>query len=213
MKRLYIALCAASLALPCNPAAAVTVTDAVGDFLPSYTGPQLADLDVKSFSVTYDSVTSIFTLSAVMAGIIDPLTAGFYVIGANTGTGAIAPFASIGQGNVIFNQAIVVRKDGTGNIGATVLDPATIFILDDMFAVNVPLALLPSTGFSPEQYGFNLWPRTGNGNAFISDFAPENATLAAGAVPEAATWAMMLAGLTAIGATMRNARRMKVAFS
>jgi hypothetical protein len=213
MKNLCIALCAACLALPCSPAQAVTVTDAVGDFLPSYTGPHLADLDVKSFSVAYNSATSLFTLSATMAGMIDPSTAGFYVIGANTGTGTLAPFGPLGQGNVIFNQAITVRKDGTGGIGATVLDPSTIFILGDTFSVNVPLSLLPSTGFTPQQYGFNLWPRTGNGNALISDFAPENATLAVAPVPEAASWAMMLAGFAAMGATMRNSRRTKVAFS
>ncbi|MBO9671521.1 MAG: PEPxxWA-CTERM sorting domain-containing protein [Sphingobium sp.] len=145
-----------------------------------------------------------------MAGNIVPGSAGFYVIGANTGTGTLAPFAGIGQPSVIFNQAITVRKDGTGNIGATVLDPSTIMISGDTFSVNVALSLLPTTGFAPEKYGFNLWPRTGNGNALISDFAPENATLAA--VPEAATWAMMIAGFTVVGAGMRQSRRRVIAF-
>lgn len=210
MRKLKFVVPAVCLLLPLSPAMAVTATDAIGDFLPSYTGPQLADLDVRSFSVTYNSASQIFTLSASMAGNIVPGSAGFYVIGANTGTGTLAPFAGIGQPNVIFNQAITVRKDGTGSIGANVLDPF-ITISGDTFSVNVALSLLPSTGFTPEQYGFNLWPRTGNGNALISDFAPENATLAAG-VPEAATWAMMIAGFTVVGAGMRQSRRRVIAF-
>lgn len=210
MRKLKFVAPAVCLLLPLSPAMAVTATDTIGDFLPSYTGPQLADLDVRSFSVTYNSASQIFTLSASMAGNIVPGSAGFYVIGANTGTGTLAPFAGIGQPNVIFNQAITVRKDGTGSIGATVLDPF-ITISGDTVSVNVALSLLPSTGFTPEQYGFNIWPRTGNGNALISDFAPENATLAAG-VPEAATWAMMIAGFTVVGAGMRQSRRRVVAF-
>lgn len=210
MRNLKFVAPAVCLLLPLSPAMAVTATDAIGDFLPSYTGPQLADLDVRSFSVTYNSASQIFTLSASMDGNIVPGSAGFYVIGANTGTGILAPFAGIGQPNVIFNQAITVRKDGTGNIGANVLDPF-ITISGDTFSVNVALSLLPSTGFTPEKYGFNIWPRTGNGNALISDFAPENATLAAG-VPEAATWAMMIAGFTFVGAGMRQSRRRVIAF-
>jgi hypothetical protein len=212
MKKLNFAAPIICLLLPLSPAMGATASDAIGDFLPGYVGPQLADLDVKSFSVNYNNATSIFTLSASMAGAIVPGSAGFYVIGVNTGTGVLAPFGAIGQPNVIFNQAITVRKDGTGNIGATVLDPSLISIIGDTFSVNVALSLLPSTGFTPDKYGFNLWPRTANGNQFISDFAPENATLAAG-VPEAATWAMMIAGLAAVGAGMRRSRREAIAFS
>lgn len=205
MHKILIGILLAGLSLTTVPAAhAVTVVDATGDFLPKFIGPQSGDLDVTSFSVDYDSVTAIFRLSASLAANIDPTIAGFYVIGANTGTGPIAPFSDLGQGNVIFNQAIVIRKDGTGSIGQTTLDPNSISITGKTFTALVPLALLPSTGFAPKDYGFNLWPRVGQGNNNqISDFAPENTTLAA-SVPEPASWALLLLGFGALGAMMRR---------
>ncbi|MET3713410.1 hypothetical protein ABIC65_004142 [Sphingomonas trueperi] len=200
---------AALVSLAAAPALAQTqtVTDATGDFLAGYTGPKLADLDVTSFSVSYDSADKLFTLGTTFAGAITPGTAGFYVFGVNTGKGAIRPFGGIGQGNVIFDQAIVVQKDGTGAIGGTALDSNWIAIAGNILTVKVPLSLLPSTGFAPGKYGFNLWPRTGfGGNAQISDFAPENATLAA-AVPEPASWAMLMLGAGAAGGMLRYRRR------
>ena len=198
------------LAAPLAQAQSVTITDPVGDFLPSYTaGPQLADLDVTSFSLNYNSATSIFTIGATFAGPINPTTAGFYVFGVNTGTGTSRPFAAIGEGNVIFNQAIVIQKNGTGTIGATALSPSSITISGNSLTALVPLSLLPSTGFSPLQYGFNLWPRIGSGsNSQITDFSPENATLAISPAPEPATWASMLVGLTGAGGWARRRRKL-----
>lgn len=198
----------AALALAATPAGAATVIDATGDFLPSFVGPNNPDLDVTSFSVSFNEASSTFLLSASLAGAVNPSTPGFYVIGANTGTGVLAPFASIGQPNVRFNQAIVLRKDGTGNIGTTVLAPSSIFISGNTISTLVPLSLLPSTGFAPQNFGFNIWPRVGTGNNNqISDFAPENSTLSAvAAVPEPATWSMMLLGFGAVGYSMRRRR-------
>lgn len=214
MRKILSVLTLAPLALAASPAVAQTasVTDAVGDFLPTYAGPHAADLDVTSFSVNYDSVAQLFTLGATFAGAIHAETGGTYIIGVNTGTGLIHPFAALGQPNVLFNQAIAVRQDGTGNIGATVLNPSWIVIAGNILTVNVPLSLLPSTGFVPGQYGFNLWPRLGTGNNNqISDFAPENATLAAG-VPEPASWGLMILGFGACGAMLRRRQRTRVAF-
>ncbi len=199
------------LALAAAPAHAATVVDATGDFLPTYVGPLLADLDVTSFSVAYNSTSSIFTLGATFAGAIDPSTVGFYVFGVNTGTGTARPFAALGQGNVIFNQAITIRKDGTGSIGAVALSPADISIAGNILTFRIAASLMPSTGFTPENYGFNLWPRIGTGNNNqITDFAPENATLAA--APEPATWALMIIGFGAMGGMMRTRRKAGVAF-
>jgi hypothetical protein len=194
------------LALAAVPAHAATVVDATGDFLPTYVGPHLADLDVTSFSVAYNSTSSIFTLGATFAGAIDPSTVGFYIVGVNTGTGTNRPFAALGQGNVIFNQAITIRKDGTGAIGAVNLNPADISIAGNILTFKIAASLMPSTGFTPENYGFNLWPRIGTGNNNqITDFAPENATLAA--APEPASWALLIIGFGAMGGMMRGQRR------
>ena len=76
-------------ALIASPAfASATVSDPVGDILPSFVGTGSPDLDVTSFSVSLNSAATTFTLGAVLAGDIDPSLAGFYVIGVNTGAGA-----------------------------------------------------------------------------------------------------------------------------
>jgi hypothetical protein len=210
-----IRLAATLLALiASSPAVASTVSDPVGDFLPSFTGTASPDLDVTSFSVSLDPGATTFSLGAVLAGDIDPSLAGFYVIGVNTGSGAIHPFAAIGEPNVTFNQVIVVQKNGTATLGANSL---TILLSGNQFIVDVPVSLLTSTGATPQNYGFNIWPRFGStvtGNAQISDFAPDNALLSANGllpVPEPASWLMMLLGFGLIGGTMRIGRRRPVA--
>jgi PEP-CTERM motif len=204
-----LTITAAILALSfASPADAITVVDAPNDFLPSYTGPADADLDVRSFSVNFNATTSEFLLGAVFSGAINPATAGLYVIGVNTGTGPNAPFGVIGAPNVKFNQVIIVRKDSTGQVTGAAGGPlaaSAITIVDNLFTVRVPLSFLPTTGFSPTQYGFNLWPRSGLGNnAQISDFAPDNATLSITAVPEPNSWLMMIAGFSIAGWSLRR---------
>jgi PEP-CTERM motif len=193
-----------------SPAAAASVVDASNDIIPSFVGTATPDLDVTNFAVSLNSSATIFTIGATLAGDIDPLSAGFYVIGVNTGLGAAAPFGAIGEPNVTFDQVIVVQKNGTATVGSNAL---SVVIAGNEFIVSVPLALLPSTGATPQNYGFNIWPRAGStvtGNSQITDFAPDNALLGVNgilpAVPEPASWAMMLLGFAAIGAAMRFAR-------
>src|SRR5437764_2235437 len=192
-----------------SPALAATVSDPVGDFLPSFAGPASADLDVTSFSVSLNPSATTFSLGAVLAGAIDPSLAGFYVIGVDTGLGANAPFGTIGEPNVRFDQVIIVQKNGTATLGAKSL---TTLLSGNQFIVSVPVSLLPSTGASAANYGFNIWPRAGStvtGNSQISDFAPNNALLSANGVlpvPEPATWLMMLLGFGGIGVVVRRSR-------
>jgi len=202
MRRLLLVAGAIVTLAGAGAAHASIVSDPTGDFLGSFVGNHDPDLDVTSFAVSYNAATTTFTLNATLAGAINPALPGLYVIGVNTGTGAIAPFAGIGEPNVIFNQVAVVQKTGAATIGANAL---TATILDNTFSLLVPLNLLPSTGFTPENYGWNLWPRNGLGNNNqISDFAPENSTLAA--IPEPGTWAMLLVGFGVLGAALRRRR-------
>jgi hypothetical protein len=198
MKKLLVATCCAAIAFAAMPAHATFVADAQGDWAPGYTGTKLADLDVKSFSVDFDG--SVFHLKASMWGDIVPGSEGFYVIGVNTGTGTAAPFGALGHPNVKFNTAFQVRKNSTSSLAGV-----TVNIVGDTFWADLPLSSLPaSTGFTPEYYGFNLWPR-GLGVPAVSDFAPENSTIAS--VPEASTWAMMIAGFAAVGSGLRSRNR------
>lgn len=210
MRKLTLALAFAPIVLG-SPALAGNVPDPTGDFLASYNGPDTGEFDVTSFSAVFDPSTSLFQLSATLAGAINPETDGYYIIGVNTGAGAIAPFGSIGQPNVTFDNVVIVGGEGEAFIGSTDL---TFQILGNSFSVWVPLALLPSTGAEPVDYGFNLWPRTEietPGNLeHISDFAPNNALLKATVVPEPVTWLMMLLGFGLAGTALRFRRARSV---
>lgn len=197
-----------SCALASTPTIAASLADPAGDFnLPFYTGPADADLDVTNFGVLYNPGLLQFTLTATFAGAIDSTKPGFYVIGANTGTGTIAPFGAIGAPNVRFNQAVTIQKTGVATIGGVALTGGPAIISGNSLTALVSLAELPSTGFLPQYYGFNIWPRAAGitGGAAVSDFAPDNALLAA--VPEPATWATMLVGFGAVGMAVRRGRR------
>jgi hypothetical protein len=203
--RIGIAVC---LALVATPAAAVTISDPVGDFLPSFAGTTSPDLDVTNFSVVFDGTN--FLLGATLAGDIVPSNNALYVIGINTGTGINHPFANIGEPNVAFNQVILLNgATGIATLGSTTLESS---ITGNAFSILLPGNLPISTGNSPAQYSFALWPRVGLGNNNqISDFAPQNAMLTAGAVPEPASWAMMLVGFAGVGAALRRSRRRPLA--
>ena len=191
------------------PAAATVVTDPVGDFIPSFAGPTTGDLDVTLFGVTFDPGTELFQISGSLAAALVPESDYYYVIGVNTGAGAIAPFGSIGQGNVIFDQVVIVGSEGEAFLG-TESNPLAFNINGSDFDVTVPLSMLPSTGRDPLEYAFNLWPRTQIDNpadlTAISDFAPDNSMIHPTAVPEPATWLAMLLGFGLAGTALRFRR-------
>lgn len=213
--KLAIPLASLALCLFATEANAVTISDATADFLPSFVGPNDADLDVTSFTVSFDGVANEFILGAVLAGVINPARAGLYVIGVNTGTGPIAPFGPIGAPNVRFNQVVIVQKNGTGSVTGPSGGPlaaGAITIAGNLFTARVPLAFLPTTGFGTLDYRWNLWPRNGLGNNNqISDFAPDDGGISVLGVPEPASWGMALLGFALVGGAMR--RRTKVSFS
>lgn len=202
--KMYCVALGMCLALAATPAAAVTVSDPTGDFLPSFVGTQSPDLDVTNFSVVFDGTN--FLLSATLAGDVVPGNNALYVIGIDTGTGVNHPFANIGEPNVTFNQVILLSgATGAATLGAT---PLTASITGNAFSILLPGNLPTPTGDSPAQFGFNLWPRVGLGNNNqIADFAPQNALLRVAAVPEPGSWALMLLGFAGIGAAMRRNRR------
>jgi hypothetical protein len=193
-----------------SPAVAATALDATGDILPTFVGTATPDLDVTSFSVSFNSITNTFLLGASFAGPIDSTLPGVYVIGVDTGAGAIRPFANIGEPNVVFDQALIIQKDGSVTLGANTLSAT---VVGNLFTLSVAGNLFTSTGAAPGDFGFNIWPRIafGNNNQ-ITDFAPDNALLTANnalltpAVPEPATWLMMILGFGVVGGAIRIGR-------
>jgi PEP-CTERM motif len=212
------ALAAASVfaALIALPAGATTITDPVGDFIPAFGGTHSGDLDVVSASVTFDGTD--FHFGATLDGAIGTLPTSLYVIGVNRGA-ATSSFAAppINRPGVVFDT--VVTMTGTGVTGgqdlithtALVLPQGSAHISGDSFELDIPLSLLPSAGFSPLQYGFNLWPRDVSVAADathtpIADFAPDDATFVASAVPEPMSVALLGSGLLGMCLVRRRRR-------
>jgi PEP-CTERM motif len=180
------------------------ITDPVGDFLPTFGGSKnSADLDVLSASVVFNPSADSFILSATLNGAPGTTPGGFYVWGVDTGKGTNS-FAANGLPGVVFDQVVLLRPNGVSAVGGTNLAPGAVTIAGNTISAVVSGLLLPSTGFSESAYTWNLWPRdanaVGTGFAQISDFAPDNSMFAATlAVPEPHTYALMLAGLVAVG--------------
>lgn len=215
---LSIALAGAVLAIA-TPALALT--DAADDFLGTYTGPHSADLDILSASVIYDGAS--FQLSATLAGAPGATEGSLYVWGINRGAGAPRlTFGAPSVGSSVFFDAVAVMfPDGLGRIailpamGSPAITnlPGLVNVQGNSISASFAASLLPSNGFAPEDYTFTLWsrrrvnPLVDGTNAEIADFAPDIAGVRA-AVPEPATWALMIVGVASVGAVLRRRLRM-----
>lgn len=197
-----------------SAAVAAPSLDPAGDFIATYTGPQNADLDVLSSQVLLNA--GIFQFSAALAGPVGTTAGGFYVFGVDRGMGT-ARFGAIAS-NVLFDSVVVINSNGTGFtrdllLGvSTTLAPSAISLTGSSISASVAAALLPSTGFAPAAYTYNLWPRSpGAGNGTIADFAPDNSNAAVTAVPEPQTWALLIAGFGLVGTAARRRRTVHAA--
>jgi hypothetical protein len=211
MKILVLAILAA--AILSVEARATTTSDPTGDFLPSFSGPHGADLDVVSTTALLSGTNIV--LSATMNGAIGTTPGGLYVWGFDRGAGATtANFSSLGLPNIIFDSVVIVLPDGSGQVvelGAspvmTPLAPGSITISGNTFNAVVPVALLPTKGFATLDYMQNLWPRFGGVTTDdqIADFAPDSA-MAHISAPEPASLGLLgLSGL--LLATLRGRSR------
>jgi PEP-CTERM motif len=213
--RLRTLVAAPLLGLAANSVFALGAPDPQNDFLPTYTGVHAGDLDVLFAYGLYNAGTQSFTFGATMSAPIGTTAGALYVWGFDRGAGTerfVTGTPSVGAG-VFFDSVLVLTNTGSATVnllnGTTfTLAAGAVDISGNSITATVPAADLPSRGRSLDQYGWNLWPRLGAGNAAISDFAPDASTpIVATVVPEPATAALLLAG----GLALLTARRRKTA--
>ena len=214
-------LTAALVSLTMATAAPATVTDPLDDFLATYTGPQNGGLDILSGDVAFDG-TSYF-LTSTQNGAIGTTPGSIFVWGINRGSGLprlTFGSPSVGTG-ILFDAVVVMFPDGTlrvvtiPSVGAPTISAFAdgTSIVDGTLSASVPLSLLSSMGFAPDDYSFSLWSRTrvnpalDGTNAEIADFLPNSGSIQARVVPEPATWLSMLLGFGIVGGVLRSSKR------
>jgi hypothetical protein len=222
--RRFLILASAAFALAAGAAQATTVVgDAKGDLgqalRPDGAPTAAADailhdyLDLTSFSAAFDGED--FLLSATVADTIDLASDARFVIGIDTG---VRTQSAAFPTDFFFDKTITISLNGpsTSTPGVGFSD---LKFDGNRFSVAVSLASLHA--FKPDlaarDFGFNVWSQavrtTRGANGAIQrtnvDFAPEHGAIAA--VPEPATWAIMVGGFGLMGGALRQRRTLRTA--
>ena len=171
-----------------DPRRASLIHDRIDDFLPSFTGVKMGELDVRTAEASFDGSTFVFTHNVAVTIEIADDPNFIYVWGVDRGRGT-ARFPDIAPG-VRFDAVVVGRIGPNRQLTAQVTDltsgptpvttdlPAGSMTIgsNQVITIRVPANLLPMQGLAPAAYTVNLWPRSGvgGGNGQIADFAPDN---------------------------------------
>jgi hypothetical protein len=162
-------------------------TAPVGAFYKDYTGPQRPAIDAVAADGAFVTATQTILLRAKMAGPVFDGGPNYYVWGFDRGGAAAnaAPFPD--EPAVKFNAVLLVTADPANGAALTAsinllagapAQPVTATLTAaDTLQVSFAASLLPSTGFTPDKYTWNLWPRSGVGGtpaAQIASFIPED---------------------------------------
>ncbi len=200
-----------------SSAGASAATDPLGDFLPTFTGTPSGQLDFTGASARFDGAS--FNLSLTLAGPHSGSPNVLHVWGINRGAG-IPRLNLLADPDldpsVRWDSLAVLFGDGTLRVvtfpqaGAPTITPIAggAVVNGNSITASVPLALLPSRGFATSSYTFQLWsrlrvnPAADGTNNEIADFGPRLFA----AVPEPASWAIMIAGFGLAGAAARRRR-------
>lgn len=213
--RVALNIFGAAALLASASAAGASVSDPVGDFLPTYNPalPMDAGVDIVGADVLFDG--SNFFLSATMNGDVrdDPGT--LFVWTVNRGSGSLRPFAPPGS-SIPLDALIVMFPDGLLRVVTFAGPPTDIAggttLVGNTVSGTVPASMLASMGLDPSNYMFGLWsrirvdPAMDGTTAEIADLLAGSGSVRA-AVPEPATWLTMLLGFGLIGGLARRRRQ------
>lgn len=198
-------LCGLAVCTFCGAGFGAIVTDAAGDFLATYTGPQNPDMDVLSAEVILDAAHSALTFRSTMSGTIGTTPApAVYFFGVNRGGGTpgFGNDPSFAPG-IVFDTTVQFRPDGSVQVndrstGLNTKLPAGSMIIsgNTFFSIPLPLSLFPSNGLSAENYTWNFWPRYGTGNNNqVADFVMTGGSSPVTVIPEPITFFLMALGV------------------
>jgi PEP-CTERM motif len=178
--------------------------DPAYDLLPSFTGTPSAGLDLIEADVSFDSGSNSFRVQARTLGPLADAPSGALVFGFHRGGSANQPFGSIGFGDIAFNATALLRSDGTGNVGSTAIQ---VQLQGDTVSAVLPASLLPAQGFAPQDFTWALWSvdLAVTGLPRNADFIATH-NLNVSVVPEPASLTLLLAGIAAIGVSVRGRR-------
>ena len=207
----------AALALMSGSVHAAVLTnhqsDKTRDFVPgSPFDPDVrTDLDFTDLAVAFNQEDGAFMVTVTLNGDLNLFPDGSYVIGIDTGAGDHHPFGGVDEGNILFDQSMTVGKDGFALLSKPKdkglgFQQLTATLAPKGFTIAIPLDELESTGFSPKNFGFSAWSKSGGA---LADFVPNNKLLTAAGVPEPATWGLLVGGFAVMGGTLRRRRASK----
>jgi len=205
-----------------GPVSAACTPDPQGDFLATYTGPHVGEVDIRCIDVRLQA--GVFKITVKADDIIGGSGKSYFVLGINRGAG-IPRLQFIGappplRPDLNFDAILLAYTNGPPDLSVLpppnfVSLPGAVSISGDTLTAWLPLSYLPSTGFTPENYEFTVWTDyqvTGQIGDANNNYIPDFSSTIHPSVPEPASWAMMLGGFGAIGGAMRSRRKAAVAF-